>query len=50
MASLLAGTFFSAVVNCCELGFFLSRGHFGVGRFLSGISLYFLIICIETLF
>ena len=32
MASLLAGTFF-AVANCCELGFFLSRGHFGVGRF-----------------
>ena len=31
MASLLAGTFF-AVANYCELGFFLSRGHFGVGR------------------
>ena len=31
MASLLAGTFF-AVANCCELVFFLSREHFGVGR------------------
>lgn len=33
MCGILISWHFSAVANYCELFFFLSRGHFGVGRF-----------------